>query len=267
MYDERIAYYRKLSEGCIWRAKLEGGHTEEWARLAGHWELLARILVSGCRLSLIATISNGTRSQMPEGPKANSARRCEGSRRHDCEDRPGSRTVTALCGSESPPRHFACRQPPFRCRPEWHSPFDPLRAHARRSRHVSWSRKRPRRRRGAPGHQRRKPAFPTSGALTPPPPAFAFGGSARRRSEQFFNLLGRKRSAEEVTLHLIAVDVAQKRRLGIGFDAFRDDPQIELLTQGNHRAGDSLVVLVGEKTVDERLVDLQSGDGKRSSAR
>ena len=70
MYDERIAYYRKLSEGRIWRAKLEGGHTEEWARLAGHWELLARIRE---RMPIVADRYDSERDQVPNarrGPVA-----------------------------------------------------------------------------------------------------------------------------------------------------------------------------------------------------
>jgi len=55
---------------------------------------------------------------------------------------------------------------------------------------------------------------------------FLLRGRLRRRPEQFFDPHGRKRFAEEVALHLVAMDAAQKRRLRVGFDAFRDDPQV-----------------------------------------
>ena len=87
------------------------------------------------------------------------------------------------------------------------------------------------------------------------------------RLEQFLDLVRRKRLAEVITLHFVAIVVAQERHLLVRFDAFGDDPQIELLAQGNHRAGDGPVVLVGGKTVDERFVDLQPRDRERSSAR
>jgi len=45
-------------------------------------------------------------------------------------------------------------------------------------------------------------------------------------------------AVDEFSFHLVAIEVAQKRRLRLGFDAFRDDPKIQRLTQGNHRAGD-----------------------------
>jgi hypothetical protein len=62
MHDERIAYYRKLSEGCVRRAKQEGGHTDEWAHLASHWELLARIRE---RMPIIADRYDFERDQVP----------------------------------------------------------------------------------------------------------------------------------------------------------------------------------------------------------
>lgn len=43
MHDDRIAVYRQRSEGCVWRARLKDSHADEWARLASHWEMLARI--------------------------------------------------------------------------------------------------------------------------------------------------------------------------------------------------------------------------------
>jgi hypothetical protein len=67
MHDERIAYYRKLSEGCVRRAKQEGGHTDEWARLASHWELLARIRE---RMPIIADRYDSERNQVPNALRA-----------------------------------------------------------------------------------------------------------------------------------------------------------------------------------------------------
>jgi len=43
-----------------------------------------------------------------------------------------------------------------------------------------------------------------------------------------------------ITLHLIGVIFAQERELIVGLDALGDEPQIELLSQGNHGAGDDL---------------------------
>jgi len=62
MHEERIAYYRKLSEGCVRRAKQEGGHTDEWAHLASHWELLARIRE---QMPIIADRYDFERDQVP----------------------------------------------------------------------------------------------------------------------------------------------------------------------------------------------------------
>ena len=67
MHDERIAYYRKLSEGCVQRAKLEGGHPDEWARLASHWESLARIRE---RMPIIADRYDSERGQVPNALRA-----------------------------------------------------------------------------------------------------------------------------------------------------------------------------------------------------
>jgi hypothetical protein len=67
MHDERIAYYRKLSEGCVRRAKQEGGHTDEWARLASHWEMLARIRE---QMSIIAGGYDSQRDQVPNTLRA-----------------------------------------------------------------------------------------------------------------------------------------------------------------------------------------------------
>ena len=43
MHDGRIADYRKRRESCVRRAELKDSHADEWARLAGHWEMLAWI--------------------------------------------------------------------------------------------------------------------------------------------------------------------------------------------------------------------------------
>jgi formylmethanofuran dehydrogenase subunit E len=61
---------------------------------------------------------------------------------------------------------------------------------------------------------------------------------------------------------IIAIGAAQKRRLRLGFYALRDDPQIWRLTERNHCGGDGVVAFTGEKTVGERLVDLQLGGRK-----
>jgi hypothetical protein len=43
MHDDRVAFYRNLSERCVRRTKLKGRHADEWTRLANYWEMLARI--------------------------------------------------------------------------------------------------------------------------------------------------------------------------------------------------------------------------------
>ena len=68
------------------------------------------------------------------------------------------------------------------------------------------------------------------------------GATARwfSRPDQFLDLLRREWPAEMITLHLIGVIFAQERELIVGLDALGDEPQIELLSQGNHGAGDDL---------------------------
>jgi len=53
----------------------------------------------------------------------------------------------------------------------------------------------------------------------------------RCRFEQFRDRLRSDRLAEVITLHFVAIVLAQKRHLIVGLDALGDDPQIQLLAQ------------------------------------
>ena len=66
MHDERTAYCRKHSEGCVWRARLKDSHADEWARIASHWEMLARIRE---RMPMIARRQESEREQIPNAQR------------------------------------------------------------------------------------------------------------------------------------------------------------------------------------------------------
>jgi hypothetical protein len=80
--------------------------------------------------------------------------------------------------------------------------------------------------------------------------------------KNFLNLLGLDRFAETISLHFIAVIFTQERDLVVRFDALGYDPQIQLLSQRNHRGGDRPVTLTDLKIADEGLVDLQPSHRK-----
>jgi hypothetical protein len=67
MHDDRIAVYRKRSQGCVRRAKLKDSLADEWARLASHWEMLARIRE---QMSIIAGGYDSQRDQVPNTLRA-----------------------------------------------------------------------------------------------------------------------------------------------------------------------------------------------------
>jgi hypothetical protein len=67
MHDDRIAVYRKRPEGCVRRARLKDSHADEWARLASHWEMLARVRE---RMPIVADRHDSERQQAANARRA-----------------------------------------------------------------------------------------------------------------------------------------------------------------------------------------------------
>ena len=70
------------------------------------------------------------------------------------------------------------------------------------------------------------------------------------------------RPADEIALHVVAAAGPQEIDLRLGFHAFGDHLDLQLLRQRDDRAGDRLVVVVARNILDEGPVDLQPADGK-----
>ncbi|MNC66495.1 hypothetical protein D3C75_1168930 [compost metagenome] len=76
-------------------------------------------------------------------------------------------------------------------------------------------------------------------------------------AELRFELVGRHRPPEQVTLHFVAIVLAQKLQLLVGFHAFSNHRQVQTVGHGDDCPGDLRVLLAFGQTVDEGAVDLQ----------
>ncbi len=75
--------------------------------------------------------------------------------------------------------------------------------------------------------------------------------------QQMGELECRKRLAEIVTLHFVAMMVPEERHLLLGFDTFGNDLQVEAVSKRYHGAGNGGVVGVGRDIAHERLINLE----------
>src|ERR1700722_206388 len=82
--------------------------------------------------------------------------------------------------------------------------------------------------------------------------------------EQLCELAGWHRAAEIVSLRLITLVSLKECQLFQRFDAFRHHSQIKASAHTDNRGHDRCLVGNGGELADERLVDLESIDGKFS---
>src|SRR5688572_30138821 len=87
------------------------------------------------------------------------------------------------------------------------------------------------------------------------------GGTARA-GEELPALAGGEGTAEQITLHAVAVPRGQELELLLGLHALRDHLQLQGVREGDDGGGDGGVVGVGGDVAYERLVDLQGVDGE-----
>src|SRR5471032_1650206 len=98
-----------------------------------------------------------------------------------------------------------------------------------------------------------------------PRPKFA-ASSARAEGQPFafaqhaLKILRRHRLAEQITLQLVAAELAQEAHLLGRLDALGDDFLAQLLGRGDDGARDGAVVFLVRKAEDEGAVDLQRAD-------
>jgi hypothetical protein len=80
------------------------------------------------------------------------------------------------------------------------------------------------------------------------------------RCEQIAHLVGRHRSLEKKPLGHVAVELAHRRELPLGFDALGDRPKAERVRETHEVGRDRRVPRVVLDALDERAVDLDQVD-------
>src|SRR6185369_10159810 len=70
------------------------------------------------------------------------------------------------------------------------------------------------------------------------------------------------RVAEQMPLRIVAAVLAQELELLLGFDAFRDDLELEAMRHLDDRIDDCRVIAIDRDVADERAIDLQRADRK-----
>src|ERR1700738_3113845 len=90
-----------------------------------------------------------------------------------------------------------------------------------------------------------------------PPASRQLMQTKRARCEALRDFFRRQRLADEPALYLVASHRSEQLALRLGFDAFRDEFEIERLRESNDRADDRLIVARREQVLDEAAVDLQ----------
>src|ERR1700674_5235741 len=100
---------------------------------------------------------------------------------------------------------------------------------------------------------------------TPPPGKnrkLVMGGFSHTRFEQCSEPVGKHRMTEVITLPLIAAMRLKEGKLLACFHPFRHHPLLETVAHGDDCADNGRIIGIGGDIAYERLVDLQSVDGK-----
>ena len=109
-------------------------------------------------------------------------------------------------------------------------------------------------------------ALPGRGASTI---ALAAGDRDRQNlDESAHTLVGRCRTAEEIALRPepdvtgVITELDQSLNLLVWLDTLGDDGEIKCLGHVEHRCDDGIGPTIGSESTDERLIDLDPGDGE-----